>query len=363
MKLTENLIFYPERGLFILSDGKESCIASTGNYVTPLFIAALTDKLSGRYPQLLQSKEWQRTPVKTTFDSYKELNRFVAMSEHEVIQAAMPEDQKEVLDKMVHIYLQWLVDKEDEMVREHPFAWLEPAFYPTGVFAESEDFDPYNRYDSTPIGGFARSAFYFFIANTAKNIIKSAILEDDLLQAAKEAIEKCKAIFDDWDNVKLQPGTFRGLLDIYLDWRYKQAEATLAHNASLGEDDIWQYIFNEETHARDLFDKNMNTCRLYSLRPLLELQGDLIERMKKDHPYISTTGKAIVPTNLPKDGDIQALIRWLDAEDKEGRHHLADHDGNVEALCDDAIFRKKIGWYNIKANSLRTALRRKNSKK
>ena len=99
------------------------------------------------------------------------------------------------------------------------------------------------------------------------------------------------------------------------------------------------------------------------MRPLLELQGDLIERMKKDHPYISTTGKAIVQTNLPKDGDIQALIRWLDAEDKEGRHHLADHDGNVEALCDDAIFRKKIGWYNIKANSLRTALRRKNSKK
>ena len=363
MQISEQLIFYPERGLFSLSDGHEICIASTGNYVTPLFVAALNGKLADKYPQLLKSKEWQGTPVKTTFDSYKELSHFVVLSEHEAVQTIFLEDQKEALDRMVHIYLQWVVDKEDAMVRERPSAWLEPVFYPSGLFAESEDFDPYNRYDSIPIGGFARAAFYFFIANTAKNIIKTAILEEDLLQTAKEAIEKCKAIFDDWDNVILQRGMFRGLLDIYLDWRYEQTEATLAHDVSLGEDDIWQYIFNEETHARDLFDKNMNTCRLYSLRPLLDLQNDLLQRIQKDHPYISTTGKAMTPTNLPKDGDIQALIRWLDAEDKEGRHHLADHDGNVEALCDDAIFRKKIGWYNIKANSLRTALRRKNSKK
>lgn len=363
MQITEHLIFYPERGLFFLSNGKESCIASTGNYITPMFVAALNGKLSDRYPQLLKSKEWQKIPVKTTFDSYKELCHFVVLSEHEAIQAALPEDEKDALNKMAHIYLQWLVDNEDEMVRDHPSAWLEPAFYPSGVFAASEDFDPYNRYDATPIGGFARSAFYFFIANTAKNIIKAAILEDDLLQTAKDAIEKCKAIFNDWDNVKLQPGIFRGLLNVYLDWRYKQAEATLAHNASLGDDDIWQYIFNEETHARDLFDKNMNTCRLYSLRPLLDLQNDLLQRIQKDHPYISTTGKAIVPMNLPREGDIQALIRWLDEEAKEGRDHLAEYDGVVEAMCDDPIFKKKIGWYQIKANSLRTAMRRKNSRK
>ena len=160
MQISEQLIFYPERGLFSLSDGHEICIASTGNYVTPLFVAALNGKLADKYPQLLKSKEWQSTPVRTTFDSYKELSHFVTLSEHEAVQTIFPEDQKEALDRMVHIYLQWVVDKEDAMVRERPSAWLEPVFYPSGLFAESEDFDPYNRYDSIPIGGFARAAFY-----------------------------------------------------------------------------------------------------------------------------------------------------------------------------------------------------------
>lgn len=363
MQITENLIFYPERGLFCLTDGKESCIAATGGYVTPLFVAALSSQLADKYQQLLKSKEWQIPPVKTTFVSFTEVCHFVSLSENELVQSYMSEEQKEVLDKLIRIYLQWVIDQEDEMVRINPSVWLEPAFYPIGVYAESEDFDPYNRYDSIPIGGFARSALYFFIANTAKNIIKSAIQEDNLLQAAKDMIVKCKAIFDDWDNVKFQSGTFRRLLDIYMDWRYKQAEAELAHDVSLSEDDIWQYIYNNEMHARDLFEKNMNAYRLYTLRPLLDLQVDLIERIKKDHPYISTSNKNIVPSNLPRENSYTELVRWLEDEKKDGRDHLADHDGNVEALCDDAIFRKKIGWYKIKANSLRTALRRQNTRK
>lgn len=363
MQITENLIFYPERGLFCLTDGKESCIAGTGGYVTPLFVAALSGQLADKYQQLLKSKEWQIPPVKTTFVSFTEICHFVSLSENELVQSYMSEEQKEVLDKLIRIYLQWVIDQEDEMVRINPSVWLEPAFYPIGVYAESEDFDPYNRYDSIPIGGFARSALYFFIANTAKNIMKSAIQEDDLLTACKNVIEKCKAIFDDWDNIILQCGMFRGLLDAYLNWRFYQTETKLAHDISLSNDDIWQQIFNEEMRAHALFDKNMDTLRLYSLRPLLDLQGELIKRIQKDHPYISTSAKAIVPMNLPREGDVQALIRWLDAEAKEGRDYLADHDGNVEALCDDAIFRKKIGWYKIKANSLRTALRRKNTRK
>lgn len=176
-------------------------------------------------------------------------------------------------------------------------------------------------------------------------------------------IVKCKAIFDDWDNVKFQSGTFRRLLDIYLDWRYKQAEAELAHDVSLSEDDIWQYIYNNETHARDLFEKNMNAYRLYTLRPLLDLQVDLIERIKKDHPYISITAKAMTPLNLPKEGKIQELVKWLDEEAKDGRDHIAEYKGNIQAMCDDPIFKKKIGWYTIKANSLRAALRRRKQKK
>ena len=93
MQISEQLIFYPERGLFSLSDGHEICIASTGNYVTPLFVAALNGKLADKYPQLLKSKEWQSTPVRTTFDSYKELSHFVTLSEHEAVQTIFPEDQ------------------------------------------------------------------------------------------------------------------------------------------------------------------------------------------------------------------------------------------------------------------------------
>ena len=54
MQITENLIFYPERGLFCLTDGKESCIAGTGGYVTPLFVAALSGQLADKYQQLLK---------------------------------------------------------------------------------------------------------------------------------------------------------------------------------------------------------------------------------------------------------------------------------------------------------------------
>lgn len=363
MQITEHLIFYPERGLFCLNDGKESCIAGTGFYVTPLFVTALSSQLADKYHQLLKSKEWQIPPVKTTFVSFTEVCHFVSLSENELVQSYMSEEQNEVLDKLIHIYLQWVIDQEDEMVRINPSVWLEPAFYPIGVYAESEDFDPYNRYDSIPIGGFARSALYFFIANTAKNIIKSAIQEDDLLTACKNVIEKCKAIFDDWDNIILQRGMFRGLLDAYLNWRFYQTETKLAHDISLSNDDIWQQIFNEEMRAHALFDKNMDTLRLYSLRPLLDLQGELIKRIQKDHPYISTSNKNIVPSNLPRENSYTELVRWLEDEKKDGRDHLGDYDGNVAAMCADSNFRRKIGWYSINENSLRAALRRRKHKK
>ena len=86
----------------------------------------------------------------------------------------IPDEQNEALDTLVRIYLRWVIEREDAIVSDKPSVWFEPAFYPAGVYAESEDFDPYSRYDSIPFGGFARVAFYFFIANTAKNIIKAA---------------------------------------------------------------------------------------------------------------------------------------------------------------------------------------------
>ena len=106
MQITENLIFYPERGLFCLTDGKESCIAGTGGYVTPLFVAALSSQLADKYHQLLKSKEWQIPPVKTTFVSFTEVCHFVSLSENELVQSYMSEEQKEVLNKLIRIYLQ-----------------------------------------------------------------------------------------------------------------------------------------------------------------------------------------------------------------------------------------------------------------
>ncbi|MBQ7382458.1 MAG: hypothetical protein IJV61_05505 [Paludibacteraceae bacterium] len=363
MQISEHLLFYPNRGLFCLSDGKENCIASTGGYVTPLFVAALSGQLADKYPLLLKGKEWQALPVKTTFVSYIEISNYVALSNNKTVQASLPQEQREVLDKLVRIYLQWVIDKEDALVRDNPARWLEPAFYPIGVYAESDDFDPYDRYDSLPIAGFARAALYFFIANTAKNIIKAAVLKDDLQIACKESIEKCISIFDDRDNIILQRGIFRELVDAYLLWRFQQTEAKLSHYISLTNDDLWQQIYNDETHAYELFEKNMDSLRLYGIRPLLDLQGDLIKRIQKDHPYISASGKAIVPNQLPKEGDIKGLLRWLEEEKKVGRNHLADHDGNVAQLCKDTIFLQRINWHTIKPDSLRKAINRKISKK
>ena len=126
MQITENLIFYPERGLFCLTDGKESCIAGTGGYVTPLFVAALSRQLADKYQQLLKSKEWQTLPVKTTFVSFTEICHFVSLSENELVQSYMSEEQKEVLDKLIRIYLQWVIDQEDEMVRINQSLRLNP---------------------------------------------------------------------------------------------------------------------------------------------------------------------------------------------------------------------------------------------
>jgi hypothetical protein len=133
---------------------------------------------------------------------------------------------------------------------------LEPSFYPIETSVHNEEFDPYNRYDLIPIKGFARSAFYFFIANTAKNIIKSAIQDDNLLSACETAIVECEKLLNDRGKIEYHSGLNRNLLDSYLEWRYKQTEITLAHNISLSSDDLWQHIFNEETDENTVVDES-----------------------------------------------------------------------------------------------------------
>lgn len=357
--ITKHLTFDSEYGLFYQSDEQKHCIANTGLYITPLFAMALMGKLSDISSKLLQTREWQQIQISTSFISYKELHHYVKLSTHPEVQKVMPENQKNSLNKLVRIFLQWVVDKEDELVQTTPHVWFEPAFYPIEISIENDDFDLYNRYDSIPIDGFARSAFYFFISNTAKNIIKSALLENDLLSACETAIEKCKRILNDKGNVEYHPGLYRKLFDTYLDWRYQQTELILAHKISLSSDDLWQHIFNEENEAYKLFEKNIDKHRLYDMRPIFDLQGDLLERIKKDHPYISTKGKAVVPTGLPKENSYPSLIQWLDDERKNGRNYLADHNNNIASMCKDPVFCKKIGWHKVNSDSLRKAINRK----
>lgn len=363
MQITEHLIFYPDRGLFQLSEGIEKCIAATGKYITPLFVVALSGELAEKYPNLLRDREWQIFPINTTFVSYSEICHYVSLLENEAVQASILDNEKEALDRLVRIYLEWVIEEENEIVRSNPSVWLEPAFYPSGIFAENGDFDLYNRYDSIPIGGFARSALYFFIANTAKKNIISALHTDDLFCAFQKCIKDCKAIFEDYNNIHIQPGLKRNLLDAYLAWSFNQNEVDKAHDVSLSNDDLWQIILNKELRAYKLFDKKLVELHLFDLRPLLELQKDLITRIQKDHPYISTSNKNIVPSNLPRENSYTELVRWLEDEKKDGRDHLGDYDGNVAAMCADSNFRRKIGWHSINENSLRKALNRKNKKK
>lgn len=361
IKLGNNLFFDNTRGIYFHTEGKDECIAGVDGYVTPLFVMALEGKLAAIFDSLMQHQEWKRLSIKSTFTSYVQLCHFVSLLEHDAVLATIPKAQKDPLERLVRAYLQWVIEREDSIVQEKPWVWFEPAFYPAGVVDQTGGEDIYNQYDAIPFGGFARAAFIFFIANTAKDAIKTGVQSEDLLTGTKEAIATCKAIFDDRDNVKLKQGMFRRLLETYLDWRYQQMELVLAYDVTLVEDDLWQRIYDEESRANELFKENMDKCRLYSLRPLLELQDNLKKRMLKEHPFISSTGKRINPNNLPSDGDYVALVAWLEAERLEGRDHLANAGGKVTKLCKD--IQRIIGWDYIEADSLRTALRRKNSKK
>ena len=286
MELGENLDFDSTRGLYFVSETQKTCIASADGFVTPLFVIALQGKLSELSEQMMHTKEWQRIPVNTTFVSYVQLCHYVTLSEHEAVNKAMPEGQREALDKLTRAYLNWVIEREDKIVAEKPSVWFEPAFYPAGVADPTGGDDLYNQYDAIPFGGFARKAFYFFIANTAKDAIREAVQGEDLLEASKKAIALCKAIFEDRDNVVLNRGMFRRLLEEYLKWQDRQKELELAEDVTLTKEDIWQVVYDGEAKSYQLFKDNIGRCKLEQLRSLLNLQGDFLKRMQKEHPSI-----------------------------------------------------------------------------
>lgn len=337
IEISQDLLFIPQRGLYLHTPNGDECIAPSDGYVTPLFVMALQGKLAERCDALLQGREWELLPVNTTFFSYRQLCHYLALMKNDVVRQTIPQGQYQALDTLTRAYLSSVIQREDAIVHDKPSVWFEPAFYPAGIYAESQDFDPYSRYDAIPFGGFARVAFYFFIANTAKDAIRQTLQSGDLYTAAQEAINTCKAIFDDRKNIHLQHGMFRKLLEHYLDWSYEQTDLRLGNNIALSEEDLWQEIYKEESRSYTLFHDHLNKLHLSDLRPLLNLQGDLLKRMLKDHPTIKpldselTSLERTFSFKYREDGKYQLLINFL-MKEKDRSDRTADADWSRHAL-------------------------------
>lgn len=340
----------------------DDLLKNMDGYVPILFRGAINGKLHEKEAMLLDTEEWRLLGVRHPFVSYEQLEDYVSLSENNELKNRITTQEKTSLDKLVRAYIAWLIEQENKLVANNPSYWMEPSFYPSDVFDEDGDFDVYNKYDSLPINGFARSALYFFIAQTAKDYIRKTLMENDLLTAAKTAIENCKKIFEDNDNVHINHNIFRRLSDIYLADAFRQMEANNASAITLDKEDIWQSVYDKEKQAYQLFEENIDKFRLYGLRPLLNIQHDLILRLEKEHPLIIHGVKCINPNALPPQGKYELLADWLELEKRNGRNHIEDA-GGVKALADSKKFRQIIGWDEINDNSLRTAIRRKKSKK
>lgn len=340
----------------------DDVLKNRDGYVPVLFQGAISGKLHAKEALLLDTEEWRLLGVRHPFVSYEQLEEYVCLRENNELVNRIATEEKISLDKLVRAYIAWLIEEENKLLANNPSYWLEPSFYPSGVFAEDGDLDVYNKYDKLPINGFARSALYFFIAQTAKNHIRKALQEKDLLTAAKSTIEKCKKIFEDNYNIQINHNAFRHLSDIYLADAFRQMEVNNASTITLDKEDIWQNVYDEEKQAYRLFEENMDKFRLYGFRTLLDIQHDLIVRLEKEHPYFSHGKIRINQNALPPKGKYELLAEWLETEKRNGRDHVNDA-GGVKALADSENFRRLIGWEEINDNSLRTALRRKKSKK
>ena len=124
---------------------------------------------------------------------------------------------------------------------------------------------------------------------------------------------------------------FRKLLEHYLDWSYEQTDLRLGNNIALSEEDLWQEIYKEESRSYTLFHDHLNKLHLSDLRPLLNLQGDLLKRMLKDHPTIKpldselTSLERTFSFKYREDGKYQLLINFL-MKEKDRSDRTADAD-------------------------------------
>ena len=70
------------------------------------------------------------------------------------------------------------------------------------------------------------------------------------------------------------------------------------------------------------------------------------------HPESVAEPNARDVIRLPQEGDYSALVKWLEAQKKNGNDYLADADFNRSQMCRNLL--KIIGW-EPDQNSLRKA--------
>lgn len=341
-ELGGDILFDSDRGIYRGSQ----MLTGVDGFVPAMVVMALLGELSEKRQELMNGKEWRCLEVNGTFVSYRQLVYYVRLLEDSNIASLLSENEREALESLTRTYVSDVIRMEDSRVERTPGVWMEPAFYPEGMFAANGDADIYNQYDALPIAGFARSAFYFFVSNTAKDYLREALRIPNLLAGSKHAIGMCKALFTDKSAVSFNSAMNRRLLDAYLAWRYEQMNEHLSEDVMLTDEDIWQAVYKEEQVCYNHFEEKKDGGDVSDLLVLHELHGKLLQRMEKDHPSLSAPARKQAEQNeddlftmkFQHSDDYRRLKEFLETE-KMRTDRSAEKDWARHAL---AIYEHKI---------------------
>lgn len=341
-ELGGDILFDSDRGIYKGSQ----MLTGVDGFVPAMVVMALMGELSEKQHELMNGKEWRCLEVNGTFVSYRQLVYFVRLSEDSSIAALLSENERDALKRLTRAYVSDVIRMEDSKVERNPGVWMEPAFYPEGMFAADGDADVYNQYDALPIAGFARSAFYFFVSNTAKDYLREALRMPDLLAGCKDAIAKCKALLIDRSTVRFNSAMYRRFLDAYQAWRYDQMNEHLSDDVMLTDEDIWQAVHKEEQVCYKHFEEKKDGGDVSDLLVLHELHGKLLLRMEKEHPSLAAPAHKQVEqkeddlfTMLFQHSDDYRRLKEFLASEKERTDISAEKDWARHAL---AIYEHKI---------------------
>lgn len=357
-ELGGDILFDSDHGIY---KGSQMLTGIDG-YVPAMVVMALLGELSERQQELLNGKEWRCLEINGTFVSYRQLVYYVRLLEDSNIVALLSENERASLERLTRAYVSDVIRIEDAKVERTPGVWMEPAFYPEGMFAADGDTDVYNQYDALPIAGFTKSAFYFFVSNTAKDHLREALRTPNLLSGSKHAMAQCKALLTDRSAVIFNSAMNRKLLDAYLRWRYDQMNEHLSEDVMLTDDDIWQAVYKEEQACYTIFTERKDGCDVSDLLALHELHGKLLLRMEKDHPSLSAHSRKQLEikeddlfTKRFQNSDSYRLFKEYLVSEKERTDISAEKDWARHAL---AIYENPITVIWQKPNTFKEWLQK-----